>query len=790
MSDSAEKNPGLDRSSVRNKGVSSDSANSDVQPLLSLPPSRPRRHISVVLKLTLLVGLTLGLLLAVLLTASGWYWRRVLHSQVDAQLSAVAASRRDMVQAQILLLRQRVALNTDRGEVRGFFYELANNQLSAGNREGSRVTLERMSDGRPVVAASLVNSAGKVVLSTESTEVGQDLSAEPEFHAGLVGPHIGQPRWVHGRFEAILTAPVFTRAEPRRTYGVLRLVADVSDLAGALRDVTGLGETGEAVLGVRSGNEFQFLFPPRNAPEKTVVSLSGAPAIKAATEGGAVLTKNLDYRGIPVLAVGRPVGYNGWTLIVKMDEDEAYAPILHARRFGILLGLLVAAAGLATAFALALSFTRPVRRLAQAAARVTSGDYETAVPVHSSDEFGTLSASFNEMTAAIHTRRQERDRAETALRETDQRKDEVLAMLGHELRNPLAAIAHAVRLEQDATEDPDVVDMARRVVARQTANLSRLVDDLLDVARITQGKIKLRRQFVDLSQIVDRAVDAVRPLIVERGHQLDLLLSSGAQWRVDGDEMRIEQVVTNLLTNAAKYTPDGGRITIVERLDGRDAVITIADNGIGISPEILPRVFELFTQADHSLDRTSGGLGLGLNLCRQVVELHGGTISAHSNGVGKGSAFTVRLPAVDAPEPAEPAPAQLPPQPANKHPRRRILLVDDNQDTVHSLSRLLTRRGHEVATAFDGLAALQVAQEFKPDVLLLDLGLPDLDGYELARRLRASGFAHAPIIAISGYAQESDRARSRAAGFNYHFAKPVDFEALAELIIEEPLSID
>ncbi len=788
MSDSADKNPGFDRSSVNRKGASSDST-SDVRRLVPVPAAAaPKRRVSVVAKLTLLVGLTLAMLLGVLLTASEWYWREVLHAQIAAQLSAVAASRRDTVQAQVSLLRQRVALNTDRDELRGYFYELVNHQPPSGNRDGSQVTLNRISDGRPVVAASMVDNRGRVVLSTESTEIGRDLSAEPEFQAGMAGPHVGQPRWANGRFEAILTAPISSRIEPQRTYGILRLVADVSELAGALHDATGLGQTGETILGVRQGDQIQFLFPPRNAPHTTSVSLANAPALKAATEGAAVFSKNRDYRGVPVLAVGRPVGYAGWVLVVKMDEREVYAPIARAQQLGLVFGLAAAVVGLAAAYALALSFTRPVRRLAQAAARVTGGEYETIVPVKSTDEFGTLSATFNEMTAAIHARRRERDGAEDALRETDRRKDEFLAMLSHELRNPLAAIAHAVSLEQEAAHDDAAVKLARTVIARQTANLTRLVDDLLDVSRITQGKIELRRGPVEIGQIVRRAMDAVRPLIAERRHQVDLVLSGMGKWQVDGDATRLEQIIANLLTNAARYTPDGGRITIVERHEGRDAVITVSDNGIGIAPEMLAKIFELFTQADHSLDRTSGGLGIGLSLCRQLVELHGGTISAHSNGVGKGAAFTVRLPTIAA---LQTTPSLSPP-PAMKanHPHRRILLVDDNQDTVHSLSRLLARRGHEVATAFDGLAALRLAHEFKPDVLLLDLGLPGLDGYELARRLRAEGFTHTPIIAISGYAQEGDRARSRAAGFNYHFAKPVDFEALAELVIEEPLSID
>ena len=787
MSDSADKNPGFDRSLAQRKGALSDSA-AGVKRLAPALGSLRGRRVSVVLKLTLLVGLTLAVLMAAFLTAGEWYWRKVLHTQVDAHLNAVAASRRDSVQAEVALLRQRVALNTDRGEIRGYFYELANHQPPSGNRDGSQVTLNRIADGRPVVAACLVNSEGKVVLSTEPDEAGRDLSAELEFKAGLAGPHVGEPHRANGRFEAILTAPVYSRVEPRRTYGVLRLVADVSDLAGVLRDITGLGETGEAILGVRHGNEIQFLFPPRNAPQKTGTPIAGAPALNAAAEGAAIFSRNRDYRGVPVLAAGRPIGYGGWGLVVKMDEREAYAPIANAQRFGMLVGLVVAAAGLAAAYALALSFTRPVRRLAQAASRVTGGDYDAVVPVQSRDEFGTLSATFNEMTAAIHARRRERDKAEEALREGDRRKDEFLAMLGHELRNPLAAIAHAVLLERDAERDPAIVELARSVIVRQTANLTRLVDDLLDVARITRGKITLRRSLVDIGEVVRRVMDAVRPLIAEHGHQLDLVLSGKGKWRIDGDATRLEQVLTNLLINAARYTPDGGRITLVERQEGAEIVITVSDNGVGIAPELLPQIFELFTQSAQPLARTSGGLGIGLHLCKQLTELHGGTISAHSNGVGKGAAFTVRLPAVAAPEPAGEK-TRLVPFPAH-HRRRRILLVDDNEDTVHSLSRLLARRGHEVATAFDGMAALRVAHEFQPDVFLLDLGLPGLDGYELARRLRADGFPHARIIAISGYAQESDRARSRAAGFDYHFAKPVDFEALAELVIEEPIAID
>jgi signal transduction histidine kinase len=469
-----------------------------------------------------------------------------------------------------------------------------------------------------------------------------------------------------------------------------------------------------------------------------------------------------------------------------MNTKEAYLPALHVVQLEVLAGIVVMALGLIAAYFLARSITNPVRQLTQAASRITEGDYEMVVPVKSADEFGTLSNNFNAMTTAIRARRTERDRAEEALRHADRRKDEFLAMLGHELRNPLSAIANAVRLWSVADDDKSAVELARGVIERQTDNLSRLVDDLLDVARITEGKIDLRKRPVDINESIHRVVEASRPAIDLQRHELQLLLESDAKIWVDADPTRIEQIISNLLTNAIKYTRKGGEIKIEAREEEHEAIISVSDTGIGIAPRMLPQIFDLFTQGDHSLDRSTGGLGIGLSLCRRLVELHGGTITAFSEGVGRGSTFTVRLPTIPAPEPT-----MLPettPHPVPPGRQRRIMLVDDNQDTVQSLARLLSLRGHVVATAFDGVAALKLAQEFQPDFLLLDLGLPGLDGYELARRLRVQGFPHTPIVAISGYAQEGDRIRSREAGFNYHFAKPVDFEALAELLVEDPIT--
>ena len=744
----------------------------------------PRLRGSLVRKLTLLVGLTMGLLLAVLLAGSWVYWRAVVRKIVESHLTGVAASRRDIVQAQISQLLQRVELNTDRGEMRGFLFELENNRSSTANREGSLESLQRISNGKPIVAAAIADTQGTVVLSTDPAEVGKDVQTGTEFTAGLTGAHFGQPRWRNGHFEAILAAPIRTRAEPSRIYGVLLFTADVSPLAAQVNVVTGLGRTGETLLGAREGNQLRFLFPPRNSPETTLVPLNAAPALAAATQGSAGFLRVTDYRGIPVLAAGRPLDYGGWGLVVKMDETEAYAPIARVLRFVLVFGLVVAAIGLGVAYVLARSFVRPVRELATAAARVAGGDYEAPVPVSSADEVGALSISFNAMTAAIRARSAERDQAEEALRVADRRKDEFLAMLGHELRNPVSTIANAVRLWKETPGTPEVLELAQGVIERQTGNLARHVDDLLDVVRISEGKIELRRQPVEVGKMIERAAETVRMAVADKRQTFDLSLVQDGEGIIDADPVRIEQLMINLLTNAAKYTPVGGRIAVVEKMAGDDVVITVSDNGVGIAPELLPEVFELFTQADHSLARSAGGLGIGLNLCRQIVELHGGSISAHSDGIGCGAEFTVHLPATSSPVLADAAPI-----PVNVTPHvrgRRILLVDDSKDTLRLLSRLLIRRGHEVCTVADGLTALKVAQEFRPEVLLLDIGLPGLDGYSLARRLRADGFAKELMIAISGYAQENDRALAREAGFDHHFAKPVDFDALLALLVTEP----
>jgi signal transduction histidine kinase/integral membrane sensor domain MASE1/CheY-like chemotaxis protein len=367
-------------------------------------------------------------------------------------------------------------------------------------------------------------------------------------------------------------------------------------------------------------------------------------------------------------------------------------------------------------------------------------------------------------------------------READRRKDEFLAMLGHELRNPLAPLRNAFDLIRARKASPAVLERAAEIMGRQIANLTRLVDDLLDVSRITRGKIQLERERLDLVALVSRAVEGAKSAITSHRHELTLSMPAEPIW-IEGDPMRLEQVVSNLLQNACKYTKPGGCIWLeLERVND-EVVLRVRDTGIGIDPEILPHVFDLFRQADRSLDRSGGGLGIGLTLVRRLVELHGGMVSARSEGAGRGSEFVVRLPA-PAPGPAAVVPAGDGAAAAAIRPSgRRILVVEDNADVAETLALLLREWGHQTLVAHDGHAALEAADRHRPDVVLLDIGLPGMDGYEVARRLRQEyGLSSALLIAVTGYGQEEDRRRSREASIDHHLVKPVDPALLARLL--------
>jgi PAS domain S-box-containing protein len=365
-----------------------------------------------------------------------------------------------------------------------------------------------------------------------------------------------------------------------------------------------------------------------------------------------------------------------------------------------------------------------------------------------------------------------------ALAALDHRKDEFLAMLSHELRAPLAPIVSAVQILRLQDNEGLVERQACMIIERQVGQIKHLVDDLLEVSRITAGKVHFRSVPITFNSIVELAVEAVRPLVGWRHHQLSVVLPPDPIW-LAADAARLEQAVVNLLTNAAKYTDEGGHIWLtLEREDGR-AVLRVRDDGVGITAELLPRVFDLFTQEERSLDRAQGGLGIGLSLVRRLVELHGGTVDATSTR-GVGSEFVVRLPMA----PAPPATAGPPPARVAKVEQGcRVLIVDDSVDTTHSLALLLSTSGHQVRTAHDGPGALSALASEPANVVLMDIGLPGIDGYEVARRIRRQpGFAPVVLVAMTGYGQERDRQLAREAGFDHHLVKPADFDELLGIL--------
>jgi CheY-like chemotaxis protein len=397
----------------------------------------------------------------------------------------------------------------------------------------------------------------------------------------------------------------------------------------------------------------------------------------------------------------------------------------------------------------------------------------------------TISPVYDETGQVIGASKVARDvtlqkRVQRELMEADTRKTEFLALLAHELRNPLGPIRHAVKILRARAPSPDELQWATSIIDRQTEHMTRLVEDLLDVSRITRGTIELRRERVDLATIVKAAVEASSALLERNRHQLKVTTPAQPVY-VEGDLTRLTQVVANLLDNAAKYTDPGGKVWLSAEREGDSAVIRVKDSGIGIPAEVLPRIFDMFTQAGLPLERSQGGLGVGLALVERLVLLHGGTVSAYSAGAGQGSQFTIRLPLaqaqkVPAIERREPV---LPPSAK----RCRVLVVDDNVDSVESLAMLLRMMGHEVETASDGASGLEKAAAFKPDVAILDIGLPKVNGYELARQIREQQWSkNVTLVALTGWGQEQHRRRSEESGFNHHLTKPVEFDVLQEIL--------
>jgi signal transduction histidine kinase/CheY-like chemotaxis protein len=476
------------------------------------------------------------------------------------------------------------------------------------------------------------------------------------------------------------------------------------------------------------------------------------------------------------IEIFRPVIENG-EMLGTVYLRETYEPLARLVDYlGILVVVMIASLAVAAALSnwLQIAVTQPILEVARVSNEVVEKrDFGLRAAKTTEDEIGQLVDAFNAMLAEI-------ERNAEALSEADRRKDEFLATLAHELRNPLAPIRNALEILRLAGNDPVKSAKAREMMQRQVAQMVRLVDDLIDVSRITTGKLAIRKVVFDLRTAIRDAVETARPFIDARGHSLELRLPS-QPLPIDGDSTRLAQVFSNLLNNSAKYTEPGGHIELAAGLHGDEIVVSVKDNGIGLAPESTARIFDMFVQVDRSLERTQAGLGVGLTLSRRLVELHDGRIDVSSAGKGQGSEFTVRLPASHTRFEEAAGRGSLD---ANRGRGKRVLLADDNVDFVDSLGHLLTARGHEVRIAYDGAEALAMAAEFGPEIAFLDIGMPKVHGYEVARRMRSnSATARCMLVAVTGWGAENDRARAREAGFDRHLTKPVD-PAEIEAILE------
>jgi signal transduction histidine kinase len=555
-------------------------------------------------------------------------------------------------------------------------------------------------------------------------------------------------------------------------------------------------------------------FNDPKAAQENLASLRARPAIESAAiygPDGALFSSYVrdGARGeVPPAAPPQGVRIDGEHIAVSQplasDHERVLTVYLRARyelwerlrNYALILGAVMLGslllAGLISIW-LQAGFIRPVLEVTAVAREVMQRrDFSLRVKKTTSDEIGVLVDAFNEMldevgqrAAALeasnrnlHREMVERRSAEQALLQADRRKDEFLATLAHELRNPLAPLMNGLEIMRLDNSGSPAVKRTREVMERQLRQMVRLVDDLLDVSRITTGKLVVRRSRVELAAVLNNAVELTESFIAKRGHTLEVSLPDAPAW-LEADATRLAQVFSNLLNNAAKYTDAGGRIRLSAQIDGGQARVAVVDNGIGIAPEMLPRVFEMFTQADYSLERANAGLGVGLSLARRLVELHDGRLEARSDGVGCGSTFTVTLPLAPAAPDRAPSPA---PAAAGAKPRR-ILVADDNVDFANSLENLLSGLGQQVRISYDGEQAFADAKEFLPEFAFLDIGLPKLNGYGLARRLRSNAATRdCVLIAVTGWGQDRDRELARDAGFDEHLVKPLEPARLRELL--------
>ena len=635
----------------------------------------------------------------------------------------------------------------------------------------ARAALARLTaDTVLTVGAGLRNARGEMVIgfkasvpnvafdesqSRDSTGVGRIRSTGDTLLYEATAPVLDGGTWVGSvvRLRRVTASP-----------NSVRIVSDL------------MGGNGALLLGNADGSLWTDLSKP----------VDGPPSFEATR-----YRKN----GKDLIVATRRIPTTPWAFAAEYPVKSVVAPLRSLIRDFTVIGGLLVLLGLIAGWWANARITRPLTELTRAAEGITAGHNPGAAPwPEGGDEMGRLQRSFQTMADSVWEAREELERkirertraledlklTEDALRAADRRKDEFLAMLAHELRNPLAPIRNAAQvLKLKNHSDPDV-QWSRDVIERQVAQMSLLLDDLLDLSRISHNRLELRLERVDLRAVLKTAIETSRPLIDTGGHELTVILPSHPI-ELEADPVRLAQVFSNLLNNSAKYSAGAGHIRLSAERHGDDVVITVSDDGIGITADALPNIWDMFTQARPALNQSRSGLGIGLSLVKGLVALHGGQVAVESEGAGRGSTFTVRLPlAAPAPAAGEVGISVLKPVAPSS---RRILLADDLVDSVDSLSMLLRLMGHTVWTAQDGAEAFALAEVHRPEVLLLDLGMPRMDGYEACRRIREQPWGRdMMIVAVTGWGQTEDRRRTREAGFDRHVVKPVEPATLINLL--------
>ena len=540
-----------------------------------------------------------------------------------------------------------------------------------------------------------------------------------------------------------------------------------------------------AALYGTDGKLYAFYARPGQAPPP-----SGLPLTRA----GAMVSGNRIQFAQPIVQNGERLGTI--YLVANYDFAGRLRAYLGIFALVILLGMIVA---LVWSTALQRVITEPLDAMAKVAQQVIDHrDYSRRVGTFGRDEIGMVVAAFDNMLEEVQLREKalretntalsaevaDRQAAEAALREADRRKDEFLATLAHELRNPLAPIRHAVKLLGVQDADDSQKEWSREVIGRQVQRMALLLDDLLDVSRITRGRLELKKDYVGLQALVATAVESARPLIEAKNHTLEIYLPD-RPIELEVDPLRMSQALSNLLTNAAKYTDEGGTIKVTATLEPQGLAISVKDTGIGLSTAVIPHLFEMFAQVDSVIDRAEGGLGIGLALVKGLLALHGGTVEAMSDGSDQGSEFVLHLPASTIVVARRQEPAAKPAPALGAGPRGKILVVDDNRDAADSLALVLGVFGHEVLVGHSSREALELGARERPDAVILDIGMPDMTGYEAARRIRREAWGRGVfLLAVTGWGQADDKENARAAGFDRHLTKPVDPDQV-ELLLSE-----